>query len=98
MCRPVGVFWAEACPGGHIGPPLREAGRCLGTNGNWRGTGASRGGAEPAPYRRNASGAQHQADVGIGPYGTKRKPVATAQGSALSAEREAGQIQVLPDG
>ena len=23
MCRPVGVFWAEACPGGHIGPPLR---------------------------------------------------------------------------
>ena len=57
-----------------------------------------RGGAEPAPYyRRNASGAQHQADVGIGPYGTKRKLVATAPGSALSAEREAGQIQVLPD-
>ena len=23
MCRPVGVFWAGACPGGHIGPPLR---------------------------------------------------------------------------
>ena len=23
MCRPVGVFWAEAFPGGHIGPPLR---------------------------------------------------------------------------
>ena len=23
MCRPVGVFWAEVFPGGHIGPPLR---------------------------------------------------------------------------
>ena len=23
MCRPVGVFWTEMCPGGHIGPPLR---------------------------------------------------------------------------
>ena len=26
MCRPVGVFWAGACPGGHIGPPLRGGG------------------------------------------------------------------------
>ena len=33
----------------------------------------------------------------VGPYGTKRKPAATARGSALSAERVAGQIRVLPD-
>ena len=26
MCWPVGVFWAEAFPGGHIGPPLRGGG------------------------------------------------------------------------
>ena len=26
VCRPVGVFWAEVCPGGHIGPPLRDGG------------------------------------------------------------------------
>ena len=97
MCRPVRGSRAKACPGGHIGPPLRGYRKRSRTNENWRGTGALRGGAEPAPYRRNASGAQHQADVGIGPYGTKRKLVATAQGSALSAEREAGQIQVLPD-
>ena len=64
MCRPVGGSRAEAFPGGHIGPPLREAGRCLGTNGNWRGTGALRGGAEPAPYRRSGAGRRVQ-DGGV---------------------------------
>ena len=53
MCRPVGVFWAEACPGGHIGPPLRGGGGVP----NQRKIGAKtgpclRGGTEPAPYRR----------------------------------------------
>ena len=43
VCRPVRGFREEACSGGHIGPPLREAGRYLGTNGNWRGTGPCRG-------------------------------------------------------
>ena len=53
MCRPVGVFWAGACPGGHIGPPLRGGGGVP----NQRKIGAKtgpclRGGTEPAPYRR----------------------------------------------
>ena len=52
MCRPVGVFWAEAFPGGHIGPPLRGGGGVP----NQRKIGAKtgpfqRGGTEPAPYR-----------------------------------------------
>ena len=33
MCRPVNVSRAEACPGGHIGPPLRGAG-AFRSNGN----------------------------------------------------------------
>ena len=52
MCWPVGVFWAEAFPGGHIGPPLRGGGGVP----NQRKIGAKtgpfqRGGTEPAPYR-----------------------------------------------
>ena len=48
-CRPVGVFWAEACPGGHIGPPLRDGG-AFRTNGNWRGNGpCQQGGRSPLP-------------------------------------------------
>ena len=43
MCRPVGGSRTEVSLGGHIGPPLRGAGRYLGTNGNWRGTGPCRG-------------------------------------------------------
>ena len=40
---------AEACPGGHIGPPLRDGG-AFRTNGNWRETApfpAGRDGARP---------------------------------------------------
>ena len=51
MCRPVRGSRAKACPGGHIGPPLRGYRKRSRTNENWRGTGALRGGAEPAPYR-----------------------------------------------
>ena len=49
-CRPVGRSRKKACPGGHIGPPLRDMGWCSGTNGNWRRTGpppAGRDGARP---------------------------------------------------
>ena len=83
MCRPVRGSRAKACPGGHIGPPLRNDWMRSEPTENWgEGGPCQRGGTKPAPYRRNASGAQHRADVGIGPYGTKRKPAATA-GAAL---------------
>ena len=51
MYQPVNGSREAVCSGGHIGPPLREAGRCSGANGNWCKTGALRGGTEPAPYR-----------------------------------------------
>ena len=40
---------------------------------------------------------QQRADVGIGPYGWLQRAAVTSRGSALSAERAVGQIQVLPD-
>ena len=40
---------------------------------------------------------QQRADVGIGSYGWLQRAAVTSRGSALSAERAAGQIQVLPD-
>ena len=55
VCRPVNGSREEACPGGHIGPPLREARRRSGTNGNRRENGpfpAGRGGARPLQGRR----------------------------------------------
>ena len=51
VCRPGHGSSRHPFTGGHIGPSLRGAGRRSGTNENWRGTGASRGGTEPAPYR-----------------------------------------------
>ena len=52
-------------------------------------------------FRRPNSAPKFGASViGIGPYGTKRKPAATTRAAlseAESAEREAGQIQSLPD-
>ena len=65
MCRPVGGFWAGACPGGHIGPPLHDMGWCSGTTGNWRRTEAFPTGAGRSPpptgggaglWRRGAPG------------------------------------------
>ena len=157
MCRPGHVPSRDPSAGGHIGPPLRGAGRYSGTNGNWRKNGpCQRGGTEPAPcrgigadlwrlgapgerrgevtppYGSATGGVQQRADVGIGPYEKKRKlprpPGPAAQsgasapaaardgrespqrpsspkgdrlrdcwGSALSAERVAGQIRSLPD-
>ena len=54
MCRPVGGFRKETCPGGHVGPPLRNDWRRSEGNGNWHEKTrlAQRGGTEPAPYRR----------------------------------------------
>ena len=50
MCRPGHVPSRDPSAGGHIGPPLRGAGRYSGTNGNWRKNGpCQRGGTEPAP-------------------------------------------------
>ena len=40
---------------------------------------------------------QQRADVGIGSYGWLQRAAVTSRGSALSAEREAGQIRSLPD-
>ena len=75
MCRPVGGSHEEACPGGHIGPPLRGGGGVP----NQRKIGAKtgpfqRGGTEPAPYRRITGGAQQRAAEVVGPYGKERKP------------------------
>ena len=56
MYQPVNGSREAVCSGGHIGPPLREAGRCSGANGNWCKTGALRGGTEPAPYRGTGAG------------------------------------------
>ena len=50
MCRPVNGSREEACPGGHIGPPLRGVGRRSKVNGNWHETTpspAGRDGARP---------------------------------------------------
>ena len=50
MCRPGHGPSRDPPTGGHIGPPLRETGRRLGTNGNWCGTmpfPAGRDGARP---------------------------------------------------
>ena len=77
-CRPVGVFWAEACPGGHIGPPLRDGG-AFRTNGNWRGNGpCQRGGTEPAPYRREREWTGGGARLGCGGVWSPR-PAGAAQ-------------------
>ena len=49
MCRPLGKSHEEACPGGHIGPPLRDGG-AFRTNGYWCRTTpfpAGRDGARP---------------------------------------------------
>ena len=49
MCRPLGESHEEACPGGHIGPPLRDGG-AFRTNGYWCRTTpfpAGRDGARP---------------------------------------------------
>ena len=64
MCRPVNGSREEACPGGHIGPPLRGGGGVP----NQRKIGAKtgpfqRGGTEPAPYRCAAGSTQQRADV-----------------------------------
>ena len=70
MCRPLGESHEEACPGGHIGPPLRDGG-AFRTNGYWRGTMpflAGRGGARPLQVYR---GAQQRADVASAPTGRK---------------------------
>ena len=66
MCRPLGESHEEACPGGHIGPPLRDGG-AFRTNGYWCRTMpflAGRGGARPLQVYR---GAQQRADVASAP-------------------------------
>ena len=50
MCRPANVFRETACPGGHIGPPLRNDGSRSETNGNWCETDLANGaGRSPPP-------------------------------------------------
>ena len=56
MCRPVNVSRAEACPGGHIGPPLRGGGGVPNQRKIGAKTDLANGGTEPAPYR--GSGAE----------------------------------------
>ena len=57
VCRPVNGSREEACPGGHIGPPLRgEGGIPEPTRIGAERTPCARGGAEPAPYRGTGAG------------------------------------------
>ena len=68
MCRPVSGSRKEACPGGHIGPPLRNDWRYSGSTGNRCETEPfQRGGTEPAPYRR-VEADQRRGEVTL-PYG-----------------------------
>ena len=59
MCRPVGGSREEACPGGHIGPPLRNDWRRSAGNGNWHEKTpfpAGRDGARPLQGERSRRG------------------------------------------
>ena len=57
MCRPVGGFREETCPGGHTGPPLRGVGSVQrSTEIGMKRRLVQRGGAEPAPYRGSGAG------------------------------------------
>ena len=68
MCRPGYGSRKEACPGGHIGPPLRNDWRYSGSTGNRCETEPfQRGGTEPAPYRR-VEADQRRGEVTL-PYG-----------------------------
>ena len=60
-------------------------------DGRWFGPPRSSAPTEGLPKSRQ------RADVGIGPYGWLQRAAVTSRGSALSAERVAGQIRVLPD-
>ena len=81
MCWPVGVFWAEAFPGGHIGPPLRGGGGVP----NQRKIGAKtgpfqRGGTEPAPYRGSGAGRCVHGGGVRSPRPTGTSPVVPSEG------------------
>ena len=80
---------------GGCGLPRRPCGPPRNDNGFLSFRGAERRG-NPSFLRWTGARA---AEV-VGPYGTKRKPAATTRAAlseAESAEREAGQIQSLPD-
>ena len=80
MCRPVGVFWAEACPGGHIGPPLRGGGGVP----NQREIGAKTdlaNGVGRSPPSTGGAGVDRRRGVVTPPYGWLRRAAAIALGS-----------------
>ena len=75
MCRPLGESHEEACPGGHIGPPLRDGG-AFRTNGYWCRTTpfpAGRDGARPLPGESEQCGLR-RGEV-TPPYGSTNGPM-----------------------
>ena len=78
MCRPANVFRETACPGGHIGPPLRGVGSVpepmeIGVKRRL----FQRGGTEHAPYQGDRSSAV---------YGGVRSPRPTEATQVVPSE------------
>ena len=94
VCRPVNGSREEACPGGHIGPPLRGARRRSGTNGNRRENGpfpAGRDGARPLQAPQ-AVRSKRAAGV-VGPYALRwRGTAGCARGMASALTQPAESL------
>mgnify|MGYP007079024090 CR=1 FL=1 len=77
MCRPVGGSREEACPGGHIGPPLRDMGRYSEPTEIGRKTDLANGaGRSPPP----TGGAEQDGGVVVTPRPTEAPQVVLSNG------------------
>ena len=80
MCRPAGGSRAEACPGGHIGPPLRGAGSVLEPTEIGAEQGPCGAGRSPPPTGESEQGGLRRGEV-TPPYGWLRRTAAIVLGS-----------------
>ena len=94
MCRPGHVPSRHPSAGGHIGPPLRGAGRYSGTNGNWRKNGpCQRGGTEPAPCRGIGADLWR-----LGAPGERRGEVTPPYGCTAGGAQQRADVVIGPYG
>ena len=94
MCRPGHVPSRDPSAGGHIGPPLRGAGRYSGTNGNWRKNGpCQRGGTEPAPCRGIGADLWR-----LGAPGERRGEVTPPYGCTAGGAKQRADVGIGPYG
>ena len=81
------VWFVRACPGGHIGPPLRRVGSLREPTGLFVAAVWRRGGTEPAPYTMVE---------GMRFFPQRAANAQGALSEAGSAERGAGQFGLCP--